>query len=72
MAGHKPFVQGVCDTMGLDVLLEMNVLKLDPTAHVYMRGSWWRNSFFKIQDTRYKIQDTRYKINRSVKHHYLL
>lgn len=24
----KPFVQGVCDTMGLDVLLEMKVLKL--------------------------------------------
>ncbi|MEG0926945.1 MULTISPECIES: hypothetical protein [Chryseobacterium] len=28
----KPFVQGVCDTMGLDVLLEMKVLKLDPDS----------------------------------------
>lgn len=25
----RPFVQGVCDTMGLDVLLEMKVVKLD-------------------------------------------
>lgn len=25
----KPFVQGVCDTMGLDVLLDMQVVKLD-------------------------------------------
>ncbi|MDW9380614.1 hypothetical protein [Chryseobacterium sp. JV558] len=28
----KPFLQGVCDTMGLDVLLEMKVLKLDPDS----------------------------------------
>lgn len=28
----KPFVQGICDTMGLDVLLEMKVLKLDPDS----------------------------------------
>ncbi|MEE6126235.1 hypothetical protein V2E39_02410 [Chryseobacterium arthrosphaerae] len=25
----KPFIQGVCDTMGLDVFIEMKVLKLD-------------------------------------------
>lgn len=25
----KPFIQGVCDTMGLDVLLDIKVLKLD-------------------------------------------
>ncbi|AZA84660.1 hypothetical protein C1637_07430 [Chryseobacterium lactis] len=28
----KPFVQGVCDTMGLDVLLDIRVLKLDPDS----------------------------------------
>jgi hypothetical protein len=28
----KPFIRGVCDTMGLDVLLEMKVLKLDPDS----------------------------------------
>lgn len=28
----QPFIQGVCDTMGLDVLLEMKVLKLDPDS----------------------------------------
>ncbi|MFP3832972.1 hypothetical protein [Chryseobacterium sp. SIMBA_028] len=28
----KPFVQGICDTMGLDVLLEIKVLKLDPDS----------------------------------------
>lgn len=28
----KPFIQGVCDTMGLDVLLEIKVLKLDPDS----------------------------------------
>lgn len=28
----KPFLQGVCDTMGLDVLLEIKVLKLDPDS----------------------------------------
>ncbi|MDN3692028.1 hypothetical protein QWZ06_07055 [Chryseobacterium tructae] len=28
----EPFIQGVCDTMGLDVLFEMNVLKLDPDS----------------------------------------
>jgi hypothetical protein len=28
----EPFIQGVCDTMGLDVLLEMKVLKLDPDS----------------------------------------
>ncbi|MEF9479391.1 hypothetical protein OWR28_18040 [Chryseobacterium sp. 1B4] len=25
----KPFIQGICDTMGLDVLLEIKVLRLD-------------------------------------------
>lgn len=34
----KPFVQGVCDTMGLDVLLEMNVLKLDPDSSCIYEG----------------------------------
>lgn len=28
----KPFIQGVCDTMGLDVLLEIKILKLDPDS----------------------------------------
>lgn len=28
----EPFIQGVCDTMGLDVLFEMKVLKLDPDS----------------------------------------
>ncbi|WP_223599352.1 hypothetical protein [Chryseobacterium sp. GVT01B] len=28
----KPFLQGVCDTMGLDVLLDIKVLKLDPDS----------------------------------------
>ncbi|MGE8533527.1 hypothetical protein KYG33_08380 [Chryseobacterium sp. D764] len=28
----KPFLQGVCDTLGLDVLLEIKVLKLDPDS----------------------------------------
>ncbi|NIF04578.1 hypothetical protein F3J23_03915 [Chryseobacterium sp. Tr-659] len=28
----KPFIKGVCDTMGLDVLLEIKVLKLDPDS----------------------------------------
>ncbi|MDR4952731.1 hypothetical protein REB14_11140 [Chryseobacterium sp. ES2] len=28
----KPFIQGICDTMGLDVLLEVKVLKLDPDS----------------------------------------
>ncbi|WP_426479431.1 hypothetical protein ACP3T3_08310 [Chryseobacterium sp. CBSDS_008] len=28
----KPFIQGVCDTMGLDILLEIKVLKLDPDS----------------------------------------
>lgn len=28
----EPFIQGVCDTMGLDVLLKMKVLKLDPDS----------------------------------------
>ena len=28
----KPFIQGACDTMGLDVLLEIKVLKLDPDS----------------------------------------
>ncbi|MCJ7935136.1 MAG: hypothetical protein MUW56_16305 [Chryseobacterium sp.] len=28
----KPFIQGVCDTMGLDVLFEIKVLKLDPDS----------------------------------------
>lgn len=28
----EPFIQGVCDTMGLDVLFEMEVLKLDPDS----------------------------------------
>ncbi|WP_160138656.1 hypothetical protein [Chryseobacterium sp. c4a] len=28
----EPFIQGVCDTMGLDVLLEIKVLKLDPDS----------------------------------------
>ncbi|QBA20278.1 hypothetical protein EU348_03465 [Chryseobacterium indologenes] len=28
----KPFIQGVCDTMGLDVLLDIKVLKLDPDS----------------------------------------
>lgn len=28
----EPFLQGVCDTMGLDVLFEMKVLKLDPDS----------------------------------------
>ncbi|UHO39443.1 hypothetical protein H5J24_04910 [Chryseobacterium capnotolerans] len=28
----EPFIQGVCDTMGLDVLLEMKVLKLAPDS----------------------------------------
>ncbi|MDQ1854983.1 MULTISPECIES: hypothetical protein [unclassified Chryseobacterium] len=36
----KPFIQGVCDTMGLDVLLDIKVLKLDPDSscsyHVFV------------------------------------
>ncbi|MCC3214910.1 hypothetical protein LIV57_06470 [Chryseobacterium sp. X308] len=28
----KPFIQGICDTMGLDVLLEIKVLRLDPDS----------------------------------------
>ncbi|BAP32733.1 uncharacterized protein CHSO_3696 [Chryseobacterium sp. StRB126] len=28
----EPFIQGVCDTMGLDVLFEMKILKLDPDS----------------------------------------
>ncbi|MEJ5106295.1 hypothetical protein [Chryseobacterium sp. MYb328] len=28
----EPFIQGACDTMGLDVLLEMKVLKLNPDS----------------------------------------
>ncbi|PWW17239.1 hypothetical protein [Chryseobacterium sp. AG844] len=28
----KPFIQGVCDTMGLDVLLDIKVLRLDPDS----------------------------------------
>ncbi len=36
----KPFLQGVCDTMGLDVLLDIKVLKLDPDSscsyHVFV------------------------------------
>ena len=28
----KPFLQGVCDTMGLDVLLDIKVLQLDPDS----------------------------------------
>ncbi|AZA77376.1 hypothetical protein EG347_07575 [Chryseobacterium sp. G0186] len=28
----KPFVQGICDTMGLDVLLEIKILKLNPDS----------------------------------------
>lgn len=28
----KPFIQGICDTMGLDVLLDIKVLKLDPDS----------------------------------------
>ncbi|WP_333597152.1 hypothetical protein [Chryseobacterium flavum] len=28
----KPFIQGVCDTMGLDVLLEVRVLELNPDS----------------------------------------
>lgn len=36
----KPFIQGICDTMGLDVLLEVKVLKLDPDSscsyHVFI------------------------------------
>ncbi|SDJ17714.1 hypothetical protein [Chryseobacterium jejuense] len=28
----EPFIQGVCDTMGLDVLFEVKVLKLDPDS----------------------------------------
>ncbi|WP_288443040.1 hypothetical protein [uncultured Chryseobacterium sp.] len=36
----KPFIQGICDTMGLDVLLDIKVLKLDPDSscsyHVFI------------------------------------
>jgi hypothetical protein len=38
----KPFIQGICDTMGLDVLLEIKVLRLDPDStcsyHVIVSG----------------------------------
>lgn len=33
----KPFIQGVCDTMGLDVLLHIEVLKLDPDSSCIYR-----------------------------------
>jgi hypothetical protein len=28
----KPFIQGICDTLGLDVLLDIKVLRLDPDS----------------------------------------
>ncbi|PWN72373.1 hypothetical protein C1631_007185 [Chryseobacterium phosphatilyticum] len=33
----RPFIQGVCDTMGLDVLLNIQVIKLDPDSSCIYR-----------------------------------